>query len=369
MRIALVAVLGVLMACSAPAEKWPQPLDIGAAAPAFELPGIDGKTYTLDSFADAKVLALVFTCNHCPTAQAYEDRIQALHREYGPKGVAVVAVSPNDPLALRLDELGYTDLSDGFEDTKQRAADKGFEFVYLYDGDTQAMSREYGPISTPHVFVFDQDRKLRFRGRIDDSEKLANVSVHDTRNALDALLAGKPVPVETTKTSGCSVKWSEKRGSVEESLAAWAKEPVNLTPADEAALREIIANKTDKVRLVNVWATWCGPCVTEFPELVTIQRMYKTRPFEVVTISADEPAKAEDVLKFLKSKEASMTNLHFSGEDRYAMIEAIDPEWEGAFPYTLLIKPGGEIVYRSMGAFDSLELKRAIVEQVGRYFD
>ena len=369
MRIVLACLLGVVLACSARAEDWPEPLPIGAVAPAFELPGIDGNTYTLDSFGSAELLALVFTCNHCPTAQAYEDRIEELDRDYRNKGVAVVAVSPNDPLALRLDELGYTDLSDGFEDTKLRAAEKGFEFPYLYDGDTQKMSRKYGPVSTPHVFVFDKERKLRFRGRIDDSEKLANVTVHDTRNALDALLAGKPVPVETTKTSGCSVKWSEKRGSVEESLKEWAKEPVTLEPVDEAGIRELVANKTDKVRLVNVWATWCGPCVAEFPELVTIQRMYKTRPFEIITISADSAEKSEEVLAFLKSKEASMKNLHFTGKDRYALIEPLDSKWEGAYPYTILIKPGGEIVYRDMGAIDPLELKRAIVEQVGRYFE
>src|SRR5690606_3096456 len=131
------SVLLVLVAMAAGADI-PQPMAIGATAPDFSLPGVDGKTYTLDDFADAKLLVLVFTCNHCPTAQAYEDRIQALANDYRDREVTLVAITPNDPLALRLDELGYSDLGDTFEDTKLRAEHRGFTFPYLYDGDDQS---------------------------------------------------------------------------------------------------------------------------------------------------------------------------------------------------------------------------------------
>ena len=261
----------------------PKPLEIGASAPDFKLPGVDGKDYSLKDFAGAKVLVVLFTTNHCPTAQAYEERVIKMHADYSDKGVALVAISPNDPLAVRLDELGYSDYSDSFEEMKLRAKDRGFKFPYLYDGETQATSRAYGCLATPHVFIFDAERKLRYAGRIDDGE-VKPVKNHDARNAIDALLAGKAVPVEKTKVFGCSTKWADKREDAKKSLAKWDTEAVELKEIDEAAVKKLAANDGKKLRLVNVWATWCQPCVTELPELVTMNRMYRGRPFELISI-------------------------------------------------------------------------------------
>lgn len=364
----VMACAAVLAAFGAEAAKDPAPLPIGASAPDFSLPGVDGKTYSLADFKDAKVLVLIFTCNHCPTAQAYEDRIQTMARDYREKGVAVVAINPNDPAALRLDELGYSDLGDSFEEMKLRAAEKGFDFPYLDDGPTQKVSQLYGPQSTPHVFIFDEERKLRYAGRIDDSEEVSKVRSHDARNAIDALLAGEAVPVETTKTMGCSTKWASKRETVQAALERWNSEPVNLEAADVEAVKAILKNDSKKLLLVNVWATWCGPCVVEFPELVTIYRMYRGRAFDLVTISANAANEREYVQQFLEKHHASMRNVHFSGENTYDLVEAVDPEWRGPLPYTLLVKPGGEIVYRRVGAIDPLEVKRTIVGILGRTF-
>jgi len=169
-------------------------LAIGASAPDFSLMGTDGKTYSLASFKNAKVLVIVFTCNHCPTAQAYEDRIIQLTKDYKDKGVAVLAIMPNDPTSIQLSELGYTDMGDSFEEMKRRAAEKHYNFPYLFDGKTETAAHAYGPIATPHVFIFDQVRKLRYSGRIDDVEKPTKTPhTQDTRNALDQLLAGQPV--------------------------------------------------------------------------------------------------------------------------------------------------------------------------------
>src|SRR6185312_12893370 len=142
-------------------------LEIGASAPDFKLQGIDGKTYTLESFKNAKVLAVVFICNHCPTSQAYEKRLIKMTSDYASQGVSVVAINPNNPASLRYDELGYSDVGDSFDEMKIRARDAHFNFPYLYDGETEIASKEYGPVSTPHIFIFDQDRKLRYQGRID----------------------------------------------------------------------------------------------------------------------------------------------------------------------------------------------------------
>lgn len=343
-------------------------LEIGAQAPDFSLPGTDGKTYTLQSFADAKILAIVFTCNHCPTAQAYEDRIIGLTQDYKDKSVAVVAVSPNDPKAVSLDELGYTDMGDSFEEMKIRVKEKGYNFPYLYDGETEEMSRAYGPVATPHLFIFDQQRKLQYVGRLDGSEKPGSANAEDARNALDALLAGKPVAIPQTKTFGCSVKWAEKGDWAQKAPLAWAKEPVDLNVIDDSGIKALLKNDTENYRLINVWATWCGPCVTEMPEFVDINRMYRRRNFEFITISADKPDQKDKAQALLKEMQASAKNFIYNSEDKYKLIEAIDAKWQGALPYTLLIAPGGEVIYRNQGPIVPQEMKKLIVEQIGRYY-
>jgi thiol-disulfide isomerase/thioredoxin len=251
---------------------------------------------------------------------------------------------------------------------KIRATDKGFAFPYLYDGETEEMSRKYGPVATPHVFVFDAERKLRYAGRVDDNENPAKATTADARAAIEAVLAGRPVPVETTKVFGCSVKWSDKRAWVKEGYEKWAQEPVTVETTDVAGVKALAANDSKKLRLINVWATWCGPCVIEFPDLVSIHRIYRGRDFEVVTVNADSPEKREKVLEFLKGQQASTRNYAFAKEDPYALVEAVDPQWQGALPHTILVAPGGKVLYRSEGAFDRLKLRKAIVEWLGRYY-
>jgi peroxiredoxin len=343
-------------------------LEIGQAAPDFQLPGIDGKEHRLADYADARILAIVFTCNHCPTAQAYEGRIKKLVEDYEGRGVAVVAISPNDPKTLRLDELGYTDVNDSLEDMKIRAKNEAFNFPYLYDGDDQKVSRAYSPAATPHVFIFDAGRKLRFTGRIDDSAKPKGVTSRDTRIALDALLAGKRVPVEKTRTVGCSVKWADKRPSVQASLDRWAKEEVTLQRIDPAGVTALMKNNSKKLRLVNVWSTTCGPCLVEFPALVAIHRSYRKREFELITISLDLPEQEAQALKILKGEHASSKNYRFIGKNEYELAEVLDEKWQGPMPYTMLVAPGGKVIYRKQGELDPPELKRAIVGHLGRVY-
>ncbi len=349
-------------------KKKIEPLALGASAPDFSLPGVDGKNYSLKSFADAEILVVVFTCNHCPAAQGYEERIKQLTADYKEKGVAVVAISPNDPLAVRLDELGYTDLSDSFEEGKIRAKDHKFNFQYLYDGDSQAVSKAYGPRATPHVFIFDKQRKLRYQGGVDDSERLKRVKKHHIRNALDALLAGKPVEVTVTPTFGCSIKWSDKRGTVTTFMENLAAEEIGLETIDGDGIRKLLKNDSGKLRLINIWATWCPPCRAEFPELVTINRMYRKRDFEMITISIDKPDQRGTVLEFLKQHQASNRNTLFNSTDLNQVVEATNKEWMGAVPLTLLVLPGGEIAYKQLGEIEALETKRAIVEILGRTY-
>src|SRR5581483_7902037 len=191
-------------------DHHPTPMAIGAVAPDFHLPGIDGKTYSLASFRNSKVLVVIFTAVHCPTAEVYEERIKKLVADYRERGVAFVVIQPNSTKALRLDEMGYTDLGDSLEEMKQRAAHRQFNFPFLYDGDKQDASRQYGPVATPHVFVFDQQRKLRYQGRVDSNPREAYAKVANARDAIEAVLTGAQVAVEKTPAVGCSIKWLDK---------------------------------------------------------------------------------------------------------------------------------------------------------------
>ena len=144
---------------------------------------------------------------------------------------------------------------------------------------------------------------------------------------------------------------------------------MKLESADEKAIQELARNsRSNKLRLINVWATWCGPCVVEFPELVAINRMYRGREFELVTISADSPDKKEQALAFLKKQQASSRNYIFQIDDKYRLMEALDKEWAGALPHTMLVAPGGKVIYRVTGPIKALELKKAIVGWLGRYY-
>src|SRR5437660_10392398 len=161
----LIALLAAARISAADAHA-PETLPLGALAPDFKLAGVDGKKYSLKDFKKANLLVIVFTCNHCPTAQYYEERLKQIVNDYKKKGVALVAINPNDPKSVRLDELGYTDLSDSFKEMKIRAKYKKFNFPYLYDGDKQQTARAYGPVATPHAFGFDSVRHLWYLGRV-----------------------------------------------------------------------------------------------------------------------------------------------------------------------------------------------------------
>ncbi len=343
------------------AADQPATLALGSKAPDFTLPGVDGRDHALKDFAAAKALVVVFTCNHCPTAQYYEERLKNLVTDYKDKGVALVAISPNDPKSVRLDELGWSDLSDSLAEMKLRANERKFDFPYLYDGDSEVVSRSYGPVATPHVFVFDQARVLRYVGAIDDSERPQHVKKHYVREALDALLAGKEPPVSKTKVVGCSVKWAGKADSVKAQMEKYAAEPVALSEVDADGLKALRKGNPEKFRLINFWATWCAPCLAEFHEFVTINRMYRHREIELVTVSMNRPDEQKQVLAFLRKQQASMKNLIFASPERDKLIDSFDPEWQGEVPYTLLLSPEGKVVYSEKGSIDPLTLKRTIV--------
>ncbi len=360
----LCAALLILSFLTLPAfsdEGGPPTLAMGAAAPDFCLPGIDGQTHCLKDYAASKVLVIAFTCNHCPTVQLYEGRIKELAADYRDRGVVLVAIEPNNPNAVRLDEMGYTDVGDSFEDMKTRAAHRHFNFPYLYDGETQKLSRAYGPTATPHLFIFDGERRLRYEGRLDNNPREPLVTVKDARNAIDALLVNKPVSVAKTPSVGCSTKWLYKEEGRKEELAEIESQPVKVQPASAEELKSLRKNQTGKLVLVNFWATWCGPCFKELPDLETMYRMYGHRAFDLVTVSINYPDEQPGVFSALEKQHATSRNLLLGSTDIYALMAAFDSEWNAAVPYTMLIRPGGEVVYKRQGPIDPLELRRLII--------
>ncbi len=360
-------------------------LQLGDAAPDFKLLGIDGKTHALADYKSSKLLMVVFLSNHCPYSHASETRLLPLAREFKPLGLDVVAINPNSPDSVRLDELGYSKYNDSYEEMKLYAKESGFPFPYLYDGDTQATAKAYGCLATPHVFLFDQQRRLRYVGRVDDSrfEDPASVTKHDLRNAVTELLAGKPVTTPRTPVVGCSTKWNHKREDVAKADEKWKAEPVALETIDAAGVAALAKNSSHRLRLINVWATWCAPCVEEFPGFVALSRRLGNRDFELVTISMDDPKMQAQAKKFLERQHAvpsarlkrlladegrGATNFLYTGASADALIAALDPQWPGPLPHTVLIAPGGKVLWRHNGAVDAEVLKNEVLKHLGAFY-
>ena len=147
--------------------------------------------------------------------------------------------------------------------------------------------------------------------------------------------------VPKTRVFGCSTKWADKRDMAKKSIEKWNAEPVELEQINASGLQKLVANKTENFLLINLWSTTCAPCISELSEFVTVNRMYRRRHFEMVTLSTDPPEQQDAALKILQKNHVSCTNYIFDTDDRDELAEALDSKWEGPVPYTLLIAPGG----------------------------
>ena len=339
--------------------------------------------HQLSDYADKEVLMVVFTCNHCPEAQAAEVKIKEVIEKYQDESFGFVAISGNSPKGLRVDELRFSIYGDSYEEMVDHAKEYDLNYPYLFDGEDQKVTMAYGARSTPHVFIFDKDRILRYNGRLDSGRGEEWGDSRDAVNAVDALLAGKEVEVSTTRSFGCSTKWIYKQDAVAKDNATWAAKPVGIESLDKETLVSILENDQAPLRIVNVWATWCGPCVSEMPDLVDIYRQYQHR-LEFVTISIDQPKHQQKALDILEDNQAaagvlterfarkggrSVNNFIWHNDNLDELADTLDPEWQGPVPYTLLVAPGGEIIYRHSGEIEPLELRKAIIEKLGRFWD
>ena len=174
-------------------------LQPGDKAPDFTLKGTDGRMHRLADDADKPVLVVIFSCNHCPYVQAYEDRMVAIQRDYKDRGVQMIAINSND-------DKNYPE--DSFDEMVNRARDKAFNFPYLRDA-SQDVARAYGATHTPQLFVFDRERRLRYTGKIDDNwQNPSAVMRQYLRDTLDSLLKGSEPAEAATHAIGCTIKWA-----------------------------------------------------------------------------------------------------------------------------------------------------------------
>jgi peroxiredoxin len=357
-------------------------LNIGDTAPDFSLRGVDGKSHTLSEYSAAKLLMIAFISNHCPDSHAVEPRLKQLIADMQGRGLTVVAINPNSPDGLRADELGFSKYGDSYEDMVKYATEQAFHFPYLDDGSSQTTAKAYGCLATPHIFIFDAERKLRYKGQFDDSRfpDPETVQSQDARKAIEALLAGKEVTVPVTKPHGCSTKWAEKKAEVAEKKAEIDSTPVAVELIDTAAVAALRKNGSNNLRLINVWATTCGPCVKEFPDFVSIARKFGMRNFEFISLSTDDPKDSAKVKAFLEKQGAApvgqaaiglarqgrrSNHYIYSGSDVSEMMKSLDPEWPGGMPHSLLVGQDGRILWRHHGPVDSDELRGKILEVLG----
>jgi thiol-disulfide isomerase/thioredoxin len=293
----------------------------------------------------------------------YEKRIKQLAADYRDRGVVVVAINPNDPKAIHLSEMGHTDLGDTLPEMKLRAEYRHFNYPYLSDGDTQSVALKYGPTATPHIFIFDEQRKLQYQGHIDNNTREELATKHEARDAIEALLAAKPVAVTETPAVGCSTKWAYKEPDAQEELHKSDHDSPSLEAAGADQIKALRPTG-GKLLLVNFWATWCEPCMTEFPEIQKMAHMYNKRALDIVTVSINNADEKKFVQSFLDEKHAATRNLLFTGGDSSDAVKAFGTDWTGAVPYTVLFGANGEVLYREQGSMNVLGVRRAILKNL-----
>ncbi len=346
------------------------PLPLGAKMPAFKLISARDQFFDSRDLSNARAILVIFMSNHCSFSQGYEQRIKDIVKDYQKKGLRVVAISPNSPLAISDEDLSHSDLSDDFPALARRSQDQAFSFPYLYDGDDQMVSQQFGPTKLPEVFLFDQDQTLRYRGLIDGSPQPGRAQANRLRNAINAVLENRAIIRAETNPLGCEVKWSWSAGEKAEKDKKWLDRPVGLKSIDLDSMKTLMVNFSQGIRLINFWATWCGPCKLEYPELLRMQRMFGGRRFEFVSVSLDEWENREEVLTFLQQVHSPVQNFIYSQRNLEKLAAAVHSNWDGTLPFTIILEPYGEVYKYWLGPIDPIEVRKAIVEHrlLGRFY-
>lgn len=338
-----------ITACLAGGAAADGKLAIGRQAPDFSLPDTAGKTHSLKEYR-GRITVVAFIATECPISNDYNGRMREIAGDYSVRNVAFLGVNSNfnEPVA----------------EVKAHAEKNGLSFPILKDTGNK-VADSFGAERTPEIFLLDDKGILRYHGRIDNSRDPRRVNRRDLRQALDELLAGKPVSVSEGKAFGCLIKRIQ---NAEEVRAAATQEKSfepkvgTLKPADFQKFKN---SALGKVLVINFWATWCGPCVAEFPEFVMLDKKYRDQGVKFVGISADELADIKSkVIPFVREQRATFDILVQDTDDPQEMIDAVNKDWPGTLPATFVFDKQGKPVLVRYGIINRDDLVAAIEKAI-----
>ncbi|MGH9843168.1 MAG: redoxin domain-containing protein [Blastocatellia bacterium] len=355
-------------------------LAMGKPAPDFTLKDLSGQLHSLQSYR-GKTAVVVFLSTECPFSNAYHERLLGIAKEYASRNVALIGVNSHP--------------TESVEEIRQHAKQNLLDFPLLKDEGSK-IADAYGATRTPEVFVVDPAGMLRYHGRIDNAKDVTRVKRNDLREALDEMLTGKAVSQPETKSFGCPIKMIRKGANAEASAGKAESRPASpslpfansfvpqkkpaakrptvkkaaasgftpkvglLKPADFAKYKDSLKGQ---VLVLNFWATWCGPCVAEFPEFVALDAKYRDKGLKMVGISADDTTDLKTkVTAFLKEQKAPFENFVQDTDDPQEMIDVVDKDWAGILPATFVFDKQGNVIYKRYGIINRDELV-AVVEK------
>lgn len=325
------------------------PLTVGQAVPDFTLKDTTGKPHSLKAYR-GRMVVIGFVGAKCPISNAYISRMNGIAQDYQAKNVVFLGINSNanEPLSL----------------IKENAAKAKYSFAILQDKNN-VVADAFGAMVTPEMFVLDGTGVLRYHGRVDSASDIARVERHDLRVALDELLAGNPASKPELKAFGCQIKRVPGSQAVKpKPAAAKPKEPNTeglVTLLKPAEFNKLKTDSQGKVLLLNFWATWCAPCVAEFPEFVMIDKTYRSRGVRTVAISTDEKSDIESaVVPFLKKQNATFESFLSDADDPQLLIDVVDKNWSGALPATFVFDKQGKLVFTKYGIIDREELLKVL---------
>jgi len=341
----LLLVGALFTALSAPSRTGANTtLAIGQPAPDFTLKDLAGKTHALKDYR-GQIVVVGFIATECPISNAYNERMRAIADEYKDRHIVFLGINSNDPEKL--------------SQVREHAKKSHLTFPIFKD-EGNKVADAYGAVRTPEMFVIDAEGTLRYHGRIDNNPELPRVKRSDLREALNELLAGKPVSIPQANAFGCAIK--RVKASQAAAAPPKASQPETLValikPADFPKLKQ---QAQGKVLIVNFWATWCGPCVAEFPEFVALDAKYRDQGVKIIGISADETADIKSkVIPFVKEAKAKFEIFVQDVDDPQEMIDIVSKEWSGALPATFIFDRQGKLAYSRYGIIDRDQLVAAL---------
>ena len=324
----------------------PAKISPGQVAPNFSLKDINGKQHSLQAYR-GKFVVVGFVGVKCSIANAYISRMNTIANEYKFRDVVMLGINSNANEPVKI--------------IKPHIQKNKIGFPVLKD-EKNIIANEYGAFVTPEVYVIDKEGTLRYHGRVDNTSNEARVERHDLRVALDEMLSGKTVSKPELKAFGCQINRSTEMAAVSIPVkASLADDTVTLLkPAEFKKLKD---DAKDKVLVINFWATWCAPCVAEFPEFVKLDAEYRSKGVKIIAISTDEKSDlAGAVIPFLKKQKAEFPSYLSDADDPQELIDVVDKNWSGALPATFVFDKAGKMILAKYGIIDREELVKKIEE-------